>query len=221
MRSIRLMIRIPNRKPNMSEGVVADPGWLDAHRARRAVLVVDMVDSVHLMQQYEDSVIDRWRRFVSEVVSEVLPALGGRMVKSLGDGMLLEFEVSRNAVEAAFELNRRIAIYNDLHHPEQAIRLRQGAHAADVVVDTLDIFGQGVNLAARLAALGRGGELIVSDTVRDEMLPGVDADVEDLGLCYLKNLDQPQRAFRIGPALPLGHSGAAGGDERASVAVIP
>jgi class 3 adenylate cyclase/TolB-like protein len=216
-----MMMRTPNRKLNMPEGVVADPSWLDAHRARRTVLVVDMVDSVQLMQRHEDSVIDRWRRFVGEVVSEVLPALGGRLVKSLGDGMLLEFEASRSAVEAAFELNRRIATYNDPRSPEQSLRLRQGAHAAHVVVDTLDIFGQGVNLAARLATLGRGGELIVSDTVRDEMLPGVDADVEDLGLCYLKNLDRPQRAFRIGPAQPRSLVGSGVGDERAGVAVVP
>ena len=207
-----------------STGVSGDTAWPELHRARRVVLVVDVVGSVRLMQQHEDSFIERWRRFVAEVTTQVLPALDGRLVKSLGDGMLVEFTEPQRVIEAAFELNRRIAAYNDALRPDTAILLRQAGHVADIVVDDLDIYGQGVNLAARLATLGGGGELIVSDALRDAVLPGVDAEVEDLGLCYLKNLEQPQRAFRVGPAQPrlsAGAGSAAGDGPRAGVAVIP
>jgi len=176
------------------------------------------------MQQHEDDVINRWRHFVADVSSQVLPTLHGRLVKSLGDGMLLEFQEPGRVIEAAFELNRRIARYNDPAHPELAIRLRQGGHVAEVVADEIDIYGHGVNLAARLAGLGNGGELIVSDALRDAVLPGVDAEVEDLGLCYLKHMEKPERAFRVGPPQtrlsPMPGLGA-GHQERAGIAVIP
>ena len=74
-------------------------------RAGRAIVVVNVVESVRLMQEDESGFIDRWRRFVHEVRTEVLPKHGRRMVKSLGDGMLLEFERVPQAVAAAFELH--------------------------------------------------------------------------------------------------------------------
>ena len=73
-------------------------------RARRAIVVVDVVESVRLMQEDEAGFIDRWRRFVHEVRTEVLPKHGGRMVKSLGDGMLLDFERAPQAMAAALHL---------------------------------------------------------------------------------------------------------------------
>ncbi|WP_418320820.1 hypothetical protein [Piscinibacter sakaiensis] len=193
--------------------------------------MVDTVESVRLLQRDEGNVISRWRRFIHEVTRDVLPPLDGRLVKSLGDGLLIEFAGDPTSViEAAFEMNRRIATFNDPMRPDLAIVLRLGGHIADVVIDELDIYGHGVNLAARLATLGGGGELIVSDELRDLVLPGVDAEVEDLGLCYLKNLDGPQRAFRIAPvrqglstgAAPAGDGAVHGGaEERAGIAVIP
>jgi class 3 adenylate cyclase/tetratricopeptide (TPR) repeat protein len=171
--------------------------WPELTRARRALVVVDVVESVRLMQAHEADVIDRWRRFVHEVQTQVLPAHGGRLVKSLGDGMLLEFESVPPAVAAALDIQKRIAPYNAGREADAAMYLRVGAHVADVVVDQLDVYGAGVNLAARLATLAGAGEIVVSPEVRDRMVPGVDAEVEDLGECYVKHLLEPVRAYRL------------------------
>lgn len=171
-------------------------------RARRAIVVVDVVESVRLMQGREAEVIERWRRFVNEIRTQVLPAFEGRLVKSLGDGLLLEFERVPVAVACAAELHRRVARYNDERSPEAAIRLRIGAHVAEVVIDELDIYGVGVNLAARLGSLAGPDETVVSAEVRDELVPGLDAEPADLGLCWLKHLDEPVRAYRLGDAAP-------------------
>lgn len=169
-------------------------------RARRAIVVVDVVESVRLMQEDEAGFIERWRRFVHEVRTEVLPKHGGRMVKSLGDGMLLEFERTSPAVAAALALQQLTA--RDHVRGGSSIRLRVGVHESEVVADELDIYGAGVNLAARIATLAQPGEVIASADARDALLVGVDADIEDLGPCYVKHVSQPLRAFRVGPARP-------------------
>lgn len=180
----------------------ADPVWPELRQQRRVIVVVDVVESVRLMQANEADVIDRWRRFVNEVRTQSLPLHGGRLVKSLGDGLLLEFEAVPAAVACAMELHRRVAPFNSGRDPAAAIRLRSGVHVADVVVDELDVYGSGVNLAARLATLAEPGETVVSAEVRDALVPGLDPAFVDLGECYLKHLDAPVRAFRLATAAP-------------------
>ena len=188
--------------PPIDDGAATPP----LQRERRAILVVDVVESVRLMQADEAGVIDRWRRFVNEVRTDVLAGQEGRLVKSLGDGMLLEFARVPPAIGVALDLHRRIGAYNRGKADTDALLLRIGVHSADVVVDELDVYGAGVNLAARLAGLAAPGETVVSAEVRDALVPGLHAEVEDLGECYLKHLAEPCRAFRVGPA---GTAGAA------------
>jgi adenylate cyclase len=182
----------------MSSITPTDPWTLpELTRARRAIVVVDVVESVRLMQEDEAGFIDRWRRFVHEVRTEVLPKHGGRMVKSLGDGMLLEFERVPQAVEAAFHAHERIA------HPSVgvgrpvSIQLRIGINVSEVVHDELDVYGSGVNLAARIASLAQPGEVVASAALVAELVAGFDCDVEDLGDCFLKHLQDPVHAFRL------------------------
>lgn len=181
--------------------------WPELHRERRALVVVDVVESVRLMQQHEDDFIARWRRFVNEVRSEVLPPHGGRLVKSLGDGMLLEFGEVRNAVAAAHELHGRATLLNATSSDTAAIRLRVGAHIAEVVIDDLDVYGSGVNLAARLATLAGPGQTVISVEAREQVVPELDGNVSDLGDCYLKHIHAPVRAYRIDPPTHLPHDG--------------
>lgn len=172
----------------------------ELQRARRAIVVVDVVESVRLMQEDESGFIDRWRRFVNEVRTEVLPAHGGRLVKSLGDGMLLEFASVPPAVAAALAMRERVSAASAGRDSVAAIHLRMGAHVAEVVVDELDVYGAGVNLAARLATLAGVDELIVSAQFAEELVDGLDGELVDLGPCYVKHLDGPVRAYRIGAA---------------------
>ncbi len=201
----------------MSSPTPTDPWPLpELTRARRAILVVDVVESVRLMQEDEAGFIDRWRRFVHEVRTEVLPKHGGRMVKSLGDGMLLEFSGAPQAMAAALQLLHMVRDHDPLP-------LRIGANVGDVVVDEFDVYGAGVNLAARLTTLARPGEIVVSADIREGLVPGVDVRVHDLGECYVKHLPEPVRAFRVaapdGDAEPA--SFPAAGDLRPTIAVLP
>jgi adenylate cyclase len=175
-----------------------DP-WFDLNRKTSALVVVDLVESVRLMQADEADTIDRWRRFAAEVRSQVLPRHQGRLVKSLGDGLLLEFEHVHAALAAALDIQRGICPYNADRAADAAMHLRAGVHVAEVVVDDLDIYGAGVNLAARLAGLAGPDEIVVSSAVRDQAVPGLDAEFEDMGLCYLKHLNEPVQAYRAVP----------------------
>ncbi len=181
----------------MPSPVDREPGSSELIRVRRSVLVVDVVDSVRLMQAFETDVIDRWRRFLDEVVSTLLPLHGGRLVKSLGDGMLVEFETAPPAAAVAFEMHKRMQRYNQARPPQAQIRLRAGLHTSDVVIDKLDIFGPGVNIAARIATLAAPGEVVATVQVRDELVRGVDAEFEDLGELFVKGLEQSIHCWKI------------------------
>lgn len=169
---------------------------------RTVVAFVDVVESVRLMQVDEAGTIRRWRRFVAEVAEHVLPATGGRLVKSLGDGMLLEFGSVPQAVAAAHAMHRRIRASDLPDSPDTALWLRVGVHVAQVVRDSLDLFGAGVNLGARIAAAAQPGEVLVSAEARAQLLPGLDGEIEDAGECYLKHIDGTHRLFRVSPPEP-------------------
>ena len=198
-----------------------DPIWPELRQERRAIVVVDVVESVRLMQANEADFIDRWRRFVNEVRTQVLPAHGGRLVKSLGDGLLLEFERVPSAVTAALEIQRRMERHNVGLAFDSAAYLRMGVHVAHVVVDDLDIYGTGVNLAARLAALEGPGQIVISADVRDELVPEIDANLEDLGDCFLKHVVEPVRCFKVAAPQPLILAPESVQFQGPSIAVIP
>ncbi len=198
--------------------------WPGFHRERCAIVVVDVVESVRLMQQHENDVIDRWRRFVNEVRTELLPKHGGRLVKSLGDGMLLAFESVPEAALASFAMQSRTLGLNLGHAADDEVRLRIGIHCADVVVDELDIYGAGVNLTARLASLASAEQIVVSADAHDELLSDIEAQIEDLGDCELRGIEGTVRAYRIQepgavvhPAMTLDTFV----DSRAVIAVMP
>jgi class 3 adenylate cyclase/tetratricopeptide (TPR) repeat protein len=189
------------------------------------VLLVDLVESVRLMREHEASTVRRWADFIGIVTSEILPRHHGVMVKSLGDGLMARFGAVPDAVDAAAEMHRTLAAQNVGLPEGQHFHLRAGINAAMAWSDGIDIYGTGVNLAARLATLAGPGETIASESaheqlaaalaslanpgetigsaaVRDELTHGVDASCEDLGDCILKHFDKPVRAYRVGPASP-------------------
>lgn len=187
------------------------------------VLVVDLVESVRLMREHEAETVRRWADFVQEVRTAILPKHRGVLVKSLGDGLMARFEGAREAVEAAAAMHQVLDLKNTGIPDNMHFFLRAGVNAATAWTDGLDIYGSGVNLAARLATLAGPGETIASSAAhgqlasglatlanpgetissamaRDELTHGVDASCEDLGECVLKHFDKPVRAYRVGPA---------------------
>jgi adenylate cyclase len=190
----------PDLSSNAPAGLTPDSPASGLERAHQTVLVVDLVESVRLLQQHEFDVIERWIRFVNEVTHEVLRARGGRLVKSLGDGMLLTFEDPLEAVASAFDMHRRVARLNRGRAADARMVLRAGLHLCDFVVDAHDIYGPGVNLAARLAGLAGPGQTVASHDVASLLLEGLDVDIEDLGACYLKHMPVPVQAYRLQPS---------------------
>lgn len=171
-------------------------------RARRAVLVADVVESVRLVEEDEEGVIARWLALSRHIEAELLPAFRGRLVKQLGDALLIEFATVEDSVGAAFAIRDASERENEGRPPERRILLRMGIEVGSVIVENGDVLGRGVNLAQRLMALAGPGEIVVSADVHDQLTPSLDADVEDLGECYLKHVAQPVRAYRIGPPGP-------------------
>lgn len=165
-----------------------------------AVVVVDVVESVVVMQKDFREFIARWQQLVGRIRSEVLQEPGDQLVKSLGDGLLLTFPGIRRAIVATMAIQRLIPDINQGVPPDRRIALRLAIHDADIVRDDLDIYGPGVNLAARLATLARPNEIVISDIARDAIDDPFVARFEDLGPCFLKHIEQPVRAFVVRPA---------------------
>jgi len=155
---------------------------IHSERVVRTVLIVDVVESVRLMEEDEEGVVQRWLRLVDHVVKD-------RLVKSTGDGMLLEFARVQSAMTAAFAIQRASDIANLGLPGDRRMLLRMGAQVGELIADERDVYGRGVNLAARLTTLAGPGEIVVSAGVRDQLTPILDADVEDLGECFVKHMD--------------------------------
>jgi adenylate cyclase len=215
-------LHLPRPTPLM----VAAESLLLKHSERvvRTVLIVDVVESVRLMEADEEGVVQRWLRLVDHVVKDVLPANEGRLVKSMGDGMLIEFPAVPLALTAAFAIQRASDIANLGIPAERRLLLRMGAQVGELISGEHDVYGRAVNLAARLTALAGPGEIVVSAGVRDQLTPILDADIEDLGECYVKHMENPVRAYRIGPPGPrpvIEHGTGAMPEMLPTIAVIP
>jgi class 3 adenylate cyclase/tetratricopeptide (TPR) repeat protein len=170
--------------------------------ANRAVLLVDVVESVRLVEQDEASAVSRWLAFVEHIRTRILPQHKGRIVKSLGDGLLIDFDSVRSAVAAALAIQEASSRGNTGFAPERQMHLRMGLEASEVIVEADDVHGRGVNLAARLMSLAGPGEVVISAHARDQLTASLDAEIEDLGDCFVRHLSQPVRAYRVGPPGP-------------------
>jgi class 3 adenylate cyclase/TolB-like protein len=192
-------------------------------RTTKVIAVVDVVESVRLMEQDEQEFIRRWQRFVAFVQEDVLRE-SGRLHKSLGDGLMLAFSDPYACIGAALAMHAWFREFNQLLPPQEHVQLRIGAHLAEFVADQYDIYGNDVNLAARIASLAGPGEIVISATLRERLGRAPRVPVEDLGPCHLKHVKRPVHAFRIGraggaPVIPT-LSGPAG-SLRVAVAVLP
>lgn len=190
--------------------------------AKRAVLLVDIVGSVRLIEQDEVGVISHWLDFVDHVKKRIVPSYNGRFVKSLGDGMLLDFADVRSGVSAALAIQQERYRANSARAADRQIMLRTGMEVSDVIIGANDVLGRGVNLAARLMSLAGPGEIVVSQHVRDGLTANLDADIEDLGDCYVRGIPEPVRAYRVGPPGPQPMVDIESFDDLApSIAVVP
>jgi len=176
-----------------------------AKRRLAAILAADVAGYSRLMGANEEGTHERLTAHFRELVNPKIAEHRGRIVKNTGDGFLAEFPSVVDAVRCAVEVQRGMAERNVNNPPETRIELRLGVNLGDVIVEEHDIFGDGVNVAARLEALAEPGGICVSRVVRDQVRDKLDYAFEDLGEKQVKNIARPVRAYR---ALDLGASAA-------------
>ncbi len=147
----------------------------------------------------DDALQQRLRDEHASLVRELLPRHGGREVKRMEDGFLLEFEDGLSAVGFGLELQRTLAALNSGVVAERRMVLRVGVHLGLVVHRDGDVFGEGVNLAARIEALARPGTLYVSETVARQVEGRLSSPPVRLGRGEMKNIRLPVEVYRIDP----------------------
>src|SRR6516164_2821286 len=200
-------------------------------RRLAAVLAADMVGYSRLMEVDERGTLARFKTHRIELIDPAIAKNRGRIIKTTGDGILVEFHSVADAVLCATEIQRRMARRNADVAPAHWIQFRIGINLGDVIVEDVDIFGDGVNVAARLQALAEPGGICVSGAVRDQVGHRLDdIEFEDLGDQSVKNIARPIRVFAVklepephtapeGSEVPAGKVTTA--SRKPSIAVLP
>src|SRR6516225_4692481 len=164
-----------------------------------AILAADVVGYSRLMEVDEPGTLARLKTHRLELIDPAIAKHRGRIIKTTGDGLLVEFQSVVDAVECATEIQTRMARRNADVSAARAIQLRIGINLGDVIVEDDDIFGDGVNVAARLEALAKPGGLCISRMVREQVRDKLAYAFEDLGEQKVKNIARPVRAFAMPP----------------------
>src|ERR1700756_5678005 len=171
-----------------------------------AILALDVAGYSRLMSVDEEGTHERLKAHLGQLVEPKVKEHRGRTVKNTGDGLLAEFASVVDAVRCAAQVQRGMIDRAPEVPDEQRIRFRIGINLGDVIVEEHDIFGDGVNLAARLEALAEPGGICVSRVVRDQVRDKVDFGFEDRGGQQVKNIARPVRVYRLvsdaRPAVP-------------------
>ena len=171
----------------------------DERVARRlaAILATDVVGYSRLMGRDESGTLARLREHRKERFEPALARQGGRLVKLTGDGALAEFPSAVDALGAAIEFQQRMAEVNREQAEETRIVFRIGLHLGDLIVDGEDLYGDGVNVAARLEGEAPAGGILISRTVKEAVEGRLKATFQDLGALKLKNIERPMRTFQV------------------------
>jgi TolB-like protein/class 3 adenylate cyclase len=166
-------------------------------RRLAAIIAADVVSYSRLMGRDESGTLARLREHRKLRFEPTLARHGGRLVKLTGDGALAEFASAVDALDAAIEFQQTMAEANRDQPEDTAIVFRIGLHLGDLIVDGDDLYGDGVNVAARLEAEALPGGIIVSRAVREAVEGRLKANFHALGDLALKNIERPIRAFRV------------------------
>src|SRR3954468_434231 len=150
-------------------------------RRLAAVLAADVAGYSLLMGRDEEGTLTQLKAFRKTLVDLTISAHRGRIVKTTGDGMLVEFASAVDAARCAIEIQGEIADRNTGVPPELRIEFRIGIHVGDIIIDDDDIFGDGVNIAARLEGIGEPGGICISDDAHRQIRGKVDAGFENIG----------------------------------------
>jgi adenylate cyclase len=195
-------------------------------RRLAAVLAADVAGYSRLMGADEEGTLARLKAIRKALVDPTIAAHRGRIVKTTGDGMLVEFASAVDAVRCATKVQGGMAGQNADGLPDTRIEFRIGIHVGDIIFDDNDIFGDGVNIASRLEGIAEPGGVCISDDTYRQIRDRVDTPFDDKGDTALKNIARPVRVFALAgtkqpstkaiePAAPLALP------DKPSIAVLP
>src|SRR6476620_704432 len=182
-------------------------GGVATERVKRrlaAILAADVAGYSRLMGTNEEGTLARLKALRRELADPKIKEHRGRIVKTTGDGLLIEFASVVDAVRCAVEVQREMAERNTDVSPDGRIEFRMGINLGDIIKDGRDIYGDGVNVAARLEALAEPGGICVSRVVRDQVRDKLAFGFEDAGEQRVKNIARPLRVYRIRPGRSAG-----------------
>ena len=197
-------------------------------RRLAAILVADVVGYSRLMGADEEGTLARLNAHRDEVIHPSIDTHKGRIVELMGDGLLAEFASVVDAVRCAVDIQEAMSERNADLPEGQRIHLRIGINLGDIIVEGDDIYGDGVNVAARMEGLAEPGGICMSGTVVDHVKGKVELDFEDMGEQLVKNIEKPVRVYRIAVASEQPATEPAGRDshapprpEKPSIVVLP
>src|ERR1700693_5111427 len=167
------------------------------HRRLAAIVSADVAGYSRLMGQDDSGTLAALKAHRRGLIDPKIAEYGGRIVKTTGDGLLLEFPSVVDAVRCAVDVQRGMAERNATVPPEQRIEFRIGINVGDIIIDGDDIFGDGVNVAARLQTLAEPGGICVSRVVRDQVLDKLSFTFDELGVQQVKNIARPVEVYRV------------------------
>jgi len=190
-----------------------------------AIVAADMVGYSRLMEADERGTLARLRTHRIELIDPVIERSNGHIIKTTGDGMLVEFQSVADAVRAAIEIQERMRRRNSDVPADRRIEFRIGINLGDIIFEDGDVFGDGVNIAARVEQLAEVGGICVTAAVHNQVDGRLEAAFEDLGEKPLKNITRPVRVYRVlvDAAAPAGGGTMAQKTAvvRPSIAVLP
>jgi adenylate cyclase len=214
----------------VSESMEAPHATHHVERRLAAILAADVVGYSRLMEVDEAGTLARLKTIRLELIDPAIVKCRGRIIKTTGDGILVEFQSVTEAVSCAVDFQERMARRNRDMPAARALLYRIGINLGDVIVEDDDIFGDGVNVAARLEAIAEPGGICISAAVRDQVGDRLKVGYLDLGDQQVKNISRPIRAYKVhidgqGPetehGAPHHAAGAPATAQKPSIAVLP
>jgi TolB-like protein/class 3 adenylate cyclase/Tfp pilus assembly protein PilF len=191
-------------------------------RRLAAILSADVVGYSRLMEQDEAGTLATLKERRSGIIEPLVREHGGRVVKLMGDGVLVALDSAVQAVACAVAIQKRMAAANVGTAGEKHIVLRIGVNLGDVIVEGNDLYGDGVNVATRLQAMAEPGRIWIAGNVHDESEKKLPLAYDDLGLRDMKNIMRPVRCYRVADgADPIAGTGAIATTAKPSIAVLP
>jgi len=191
-------------------------------RRLAAILAADVAGYSRLMGVDEEGTLAALKAWRRELIDPKIAEHRGCMVKTTGDGALVEFASAVDATRCAVEIQRAMAERNAAIPEDRRIEFRIGINVGDIIIDERDIFGDGVNVAARLEGLAEHGGICVSGRVHEDVQSKLNIAFEDAGERQLKNILRPIRVFRVqrDKVVPRGATPSTS-SQRPSIAVLP